>query len=180
MAQGVLLGYGAFGKPAEFLLAHGKHWNERRRNTPHGRHNAYFRHNACFRNAFRLARRRKDLRYAEGFAWCVTPHAHAWCIDPQDRVIDPTWEYPLCPMDCECQKAPDYFGIVLNLDAVRCFRRLTQNNSVLFSWGLRPEFEQILSGQLLPQEIRTRLPQRGDAGAMHPDTEGNKNALMLL
>jgi hypothetical protein len=48
----------------------------------------------CFRNAYRLALARQDLSYVEGFAlargWRRFPNPHAWCVDGQGRVIDPT------------------------------------------------------------------------------------------
>jgi hypothetical protein len=49
---------------------------------------------SCYANAFRLARKRNDLRYVEGYAtvresrtWL---YGHAWCIDDEGRVVDPT------------------------------------------------------------------------------------------
>ena len=57
----------------------------------------------CFSNAQRMAHTTSygRLRYFEG---CATPHssegngqeshAHAWCVDEQGRVLDPTWKAP--------------------------------------------------------------------------------------
>ena len=48
----------------------------------------------CFANAFRLASDRAGLRYVEGYALvreslrCL--NRHAWCIDEEDHVVDPT------------------------------------------------------------------------------------------
>jgi hypothetical protein len=49
---------------------------------------------SCFSNAFRLARDRPDLRYVEGYAtvreaasWL---YRHAWCVDLDNHVVDPT------------------------------------------------------------------------------------------
>lgn len=53
----------------------------------------------CFNNAFELARSSDSaLRYVEGYAcldgaW-IYPSRHGWCIDDEDRVIDPTWGTP--------------------------------------------------------------------------------------
>jgi phage-related protein (TIGR01555 family) len=49
----------------------------------------------CYRNAALLAMGRKDLTYVEGFATIAItgglPFAHAWCVDKDGNVIDPTW-----------------------------------------------------------------------------------------
>lgn len=65
---------------------------------------------ACFANAIALAKRSKGkLEYAEGYghrdSLPLLVH-HAWCVDAQDNVIDPTWTEP---------QACHYFGIVLSL-----------------------------------------------------------------
>lgn len=48
----------------------------------------------CFANAFRLASRRPDLRYVEGYATVRESltflNRHAWCIDEKGGVVDPT------------------------------------------------------------------------------------------
>jgi hypothetical protein len=69
-----------------------------------------------FRNAFRLARERRDLRYCEGFSlprgWTDRPNRHAWCIDAGGAAIDPSpgWTEPGRPLrDC-------YFGVVFPLE----------------------------------------------------------------
>jgi hypothetical protein len=47
----------------------------------------------CFENALRLAKRYPArYRYVEGIAsGRVIPVHHAWCVDQDDLVIDPTW-----------------------------------------------------------------------------------------
>lgn len=48
---------------------------------------------ACFYNSRQLVLGSKTLRYCEGFAMNEKLHfafEHAWALDPQDRVIDPT------------------------------------------------------------------------------------------
>lgn len=51
----------------------------------------------CYANAFALASRRSDLRYVEGFATLENSdtwlYNHGWCIDPEGRVVDPTWGF---------------------------------------------------------------------------------------
>ena len=67
----------------------------------------------CFRNATNLALRKPDLyTYVEGYAvniWIPTsPVAHAWCIDSQNFVVDPTWE-----------EGTEYFGVAFRHDYLR-------------------------------------------------------------
>ena len=47
----------------------------------------------CFRNAWYLAES-YDLIYVEGMAHGVFPTLHAWCIDSNLNVYDPTWKNP--------------------------------------------------------------------------------------
>lgn len=65
----------------------------------------------CFMNAYQLAEMRDDLIYVEGYAVAKgLPIAfiHAWCIDRDNNVIDPTWG-----------EGDSYFGIPLDLNYVR-------------------------------------------------------------
>lgn len=51
----------------------------------------------CFANAFELVLGEHDLTYVEGYALrpqLGLPMMHGWCIDGDDRVIDPTWDEP--------------------------------------------------------------------------------------
>lgn len=46
----------------------------------------------CFKNAFRLALGFDDLIYCEGLAFSgIIPAHHAWCVDSDGNVVDPTW-----------------------------------------------------------------------------------------
>lgn len=54
----------------------------------------------CYANAFAMASVRADLVYAEGYAVCdvgdgaLLHFQHAWCVDPDGVVVDPTWDTP--------------------------------------------------------------------------------------
>jgi len=48
----------------------------------------------CYKNAFLLMGMHPSLTYVEGVAVSTersVPTHHAWCVDEQGRVIDPTW-----------------------------------------------------------------------------------------
>ncbi len=77
----------------KFVIAHGTdHIPQRKpKSFRRGR-----RHN-CFQNSTHLVLKHEELRYVEGFGLRTgMPIAllHAWCIDPEGRVIDITWTDP--------------------------------------------------------------------------------------
>jgi len=59
----------------------------------------------CFQNCFNNLLKFPDLVYCEGFALCQTlPVHHAWLLDDDNKVIDPTWwSLP--------QQSVEYFGV---------------------------------------------------------------------
>lgn len=63
---------------------------------------------ACFYNCMRIANMRKELRYCEGYASHTIPVEHAWLVNADGKVIDPTW----CLID-EREEARSYFGMIL-------------------------------------------------------------------
>jgi hypothetical protein len=113
----------AYAGPADLVLRTGRIF------TPHPFPARYTRGmvKQCFNNAFGLAARtRGKLRYCEGYAAGVIPVEHAWCIDAEDRVVDPTWTGE--------NLGELYFGIVIDLDTVRRVRRRGRTASALFDW----------------------------------------------
>ena len=99
-----------------FVLATGRAWTAKprpanvRQMTP----------KYCFDNAYRLAARsRGRLRYVEGYATTYIPMHHAWTVDRDGNVVDPTWEY-----DADSRLGADtpYFGTEFPLESVRAAR----------------------------------------------------------
>lgn len=65
----------------------------------------------CFANAARLVMRRPGFIYCEGYGLTLIPVMHAWVIDGNGRVIDPTWTGQTI--------ASEYFGIAICTDFLR-------------------------------------------------------------
>jgi len=62
----------------------------------------------CYMNAARVALRRDDLVYCEGYAVAARvpiPLAHAWLCDRQGRAIDPTWKEGIAYLGVPIKKA---------------------------------------------------------------------------
>lgn len=78
----------------------------------------------CFHNAYHLAEM-YDLTYVEGYTWYIIPILHAWCIDQNGRVIDPTLDDP---------EDYAYCGIPLNMDFVRSTMMSTGVYGVIDNW----------------------------------------------
>lgn len=57
----------------------------------------------CFRNAGLLALTRADLTYCEGYATGIITVLHGWCVDADNRVVDPTWP-----------EGTEYFGVPIS------------------------------------------------------------------
>lgn len=63
----------------------------------------------CFRNATNLVLDNSDLEYVEGYAIHdgLIPLQHAWTVNKQDEVVDPTWSNP---------ELSEYRGVVISRD----------------------------------------------------------------
>lgn len=61
----------------------------------------------CFKNAAEMAIDSSEFIYCEGYGLSIIPVLHAWCLDEDGRVIDPTWaSFPF-------EKGREYFGIAI-------------------------------------------------------------------
>jgi hypothetical protein len=90
---------------------------------------------SCFANAFRLARDRAGLRYVEGYAtvrespsWL---YRHAWCVDEDDHVVDPTPGWGTTALPCALR------GVVLPLAIAEPFA--TERSRGTLDGGMRDQ-----------------------------------------
>jgi hypothetical protein len=67
----------------------------------------------CYENALHVCLEHEfdDVawQYVEGYAQSLMPVQHAWCIDSEGRVVDPTWP----------DLGAEYYGIAISLTDVR-------------------------------------------------------------
>lgn len=101
----------------------------------------------CFDNAFRLAERRPDLCYVEGYAFSLLPVEHGWCVDEAGHVIDPTWASRSGRHRMGIGEA--YLGIVIPLAAVRRSRVRFGSCSALFDYRGHFPLVRELTGDLV-------------------------------
>jgi hypothetical protein len=75
----------------------------------------------CFANAFTLALNDPAYRYYEGWAYMEhgIPTHHAWVVDPNGKVQDPTWldsvRNPTKPLDPSNRTRSAYYGVHIPL-----------------------------------------------------------------
>lgn len=80
----------------EYVLAQGRHMGSRHPDSDQVPQGVM---KECFKNCYELMH--LNLTYCEGWATTgILPVLHAWLLDPDGRVIDPTWEVGL-----------EYFGV---------------------------------------------------------------------
>ena len=74
---------------ARFILAAGRHYDQRLQEHQYGRGEQ----GACYKNAFELALTHPELTYCEGRALSmgIVPIEHAWCVTESGQVVDTTW-----------------------------------------------------------------------------------------
>jgi hypothetical protein len=84
--------------PIDYILKHGQSWGPR----VFPDHIQQGPEHQCFKTSALLAIKHDNLRYVEGFATSVIPMPHAWLVDSDGNVIDPTWDKTY---------GDDYFGV---------------------------------------------------------------------
>lgn len=106
----------------------------------------------CFNNATRYAAVRDDVYYAEGYALepdLPIPVHHAWLVDVNGNVIDPTWKdttnhvYFGIPFKREflrdlLDRNGGQAGILVNLHLIRGSRRHVVNREEIIVAGIAP------------------------------------------
>lgn len=127
--------YAGPGKAASFCVSHGV----LRTSSPLPKGIKQGMAKECLKNAGRLALEHPDtLTYCEGWAQAPTPENfttyHAWCLDRQGKVVDPTWAY---------REDSEYLGIPIKTAAFR------QHIISTGQWGV------FLHGMYLPKGFST-------------------------
>lgn len=110
--------------PPDFVLQHGEFFEASPLPKPYP-YRRYRSAKACFRNANKLAFAHDELTYVEGYAESepgFTP-LHAWCVNRDGRVIDPTWRNA-------AEKGVCYLGVRFPFEVVN---RLTVKTEVFGS-----------------------------------------------
>lgn len=92
----------------DFVLQHGRQFTPTKR-LPKGIRCGKLK--TCYTTAGRIAIDRDDLIYCEGFACGVIPVMHAWLVDKEGNVIDPTWRQTVDGVD---YRGVEYFGVPIS------------------------------------------------------------------
>lgn len=92
---------------------------------------------ACFQTSAQLALDYPDeLTYVEGYAFAdipiALPLAHAWLIDDNGRVVDPTWS-----------GGSGYFGLALSTAELAEYLAISEQYGILDSLWSKPELRQV-------------------------------------
>jgi hypothetical protein len=120
-----------FGDPTvlyEWLLEHGEEFQGARWRTHHGKGYRMGKVRECFQNAFLRTLYFDNLTYCEGYAFSgLLPVHHAWCVDENDVVVDPTWREK---KNREPAANWEYFGV--RLDVRRHVARWLQGGDAAF------------------------------------------------
>ena len=101
----------------------------------------------CFMNSYRLSD--SGLFYCEGLAMAnkvPIPVHHAWCIDQDERVVDPTWNHGTA-----------YFGVCFTHEYVHERARKTGCYGILGDWAFKDFMELLREG--IPEDALVKPVQ---------------------
>jgi hypothetical protein len=89
----------------------------------------------CFMNATKMAADDPELTYVEGWATSEigVPVEHAWCVDKDGKIYDPTWTGKTRPVGVE------YFGVPFRREQVARVTLMTRVFGIFCQWHLWPE-----------------------------------------
>ena len=83
----------------------------------------------CFMNAAKMATESERFIYCEGYALSIIPVMHAWCLDKDGNVIDPTWA------SLPFEKGREYFGIAIKTSyVIHYFLETERCGSLIDAW----------------------------------------------
>jgi len=105
----------------ELVLREGREF----KNQPLPPYYAQMEKKMCFRNAMNLALREPALTYVEGYGLSIIPVHHAWCVDRDGMIVDPTWDY---------EPDREYFGIPFDLKFVTDLVNSKETYGVIDDW----------------------------------------------
>lgn len=100
-----------------------KNWDEARRLAK--KHRCVVRE--CFRNCALIALKHPELTYVEGMACKLIPVQHAWLVNAEGEVIDPTYVLT------EEYENTDYFGVRIPIETL-IKPKLMERHAFLPAW----------------------------------------------
>jgi hypothetical protein len=141
----------------DFVLQNGKAYEYQKIPKRYSNKRKYSKFKQCFQNATKLMWDFPELTYVEGYASTVIPTLHAWCIDKNGMVVDPTWGRD--PVRTEKYPPHGYFGVAFTQREVERMIVLTGFYGMLDQWAakwpiLKNKFEPGKFGILTPKGER--------------------------
>jgi hypothetical protein len=119
--------------PEEFLLAYGREWKITnktfvgKRGIPKN----------CYGNAASAVDAYSNLFYCEGYALGIIPFEHAWLVDAEGNVIDPTMKAKHAPTA--------YFGVAFNREYL--YKTLLKNKVYGLLNGMFKKNRELYTGE---------------------------------
>ena len=126
----------------EFLLMNGQEWRGTKWTKFRGRGYRKQTPQYCFHNSWNYSLIFPDLTYYEGYAYSglMAVH-HAWCVDPDGLVVDPTWR-------AKNYKLPEdkweYFGVGFDSRALDDWMRAKYFAGVLYDLNYNTDVMQFV------------------------------------